>query len=224
MTSRNWVKLFLTTLLIGAITSGIVGFIIRWEEFEPLFTNLDIVGIFTTLFWLMGMGLLFSVISQMGFFAYLTVHRFGLGIFKSATLWKWVQIFLIGFVLFDLVYFRYSVFAKTGDSLVPYFVPAIGIFLFGLIVAWQKTKQTNKEAFVPAVFFMVVISVVEWMPVVRVNNQSWLYFMLIPLLVCNTYQLLTLHKLNESSEQRRKDIEAQKKLKPKNQKKSKSKA
>ena len=92
------------------------------------------------------------------------------------------------------------------------------------MIAWQKTKQTNKEAFVPALFFMVVISIVEWMPVIRVNNQSWLYFMLIPLLVCNTYQLLMLHKLNESSEQRRKDLEAQNKSKPKNKKKPKSKA
>ena len=121
MTSRNWVKLFLTTLLLGAITAGIAGFMVRWKEFEPLFTNLDIIGILSTLFWLMGMGLLFSVVSQMGFFAYLTVHRFGLGIFKSASLWKGVQIVLIAFVLFDLVYFRYSVFAKTGDSLVPYY-------------------------------------------------------------------------------------------------------
>jgi KinB signaling pathway activation protein len=218
VTSRNWVKLFLTTLLIGAITAGIAGFIVRWEEFEPLFTNFDLVGIITTFFWLMGMGLLFSVLSQMGFFAYLTVHRFGLGIFKSVTLWNRVQLVLIAFILFDLVYFRYSVFAEKGDSYLPYLATAIGVFLFGLIIAWQKTKQTNKAAFVPALFFMVVISIIEWMPAIRVNNQSWLYFMLIPLLVCNTYQLLMLHKINENSELQRKTIETRKMEKGKKQK------
>ena len=62
------------------------------------------------------MGFLFSVISQMGFFAYLTVHRFGLGIFKSVSLWNAVQVVLILFVLFDFVYLRYENFAEPGES------------------------------------------------------------------------------------------------------------
>ena len=71
-------------------------------------------------------------------------------------------------------------------------------YLFGVITAWQKAKQTNKDAFVPALFFMIVITVIEWMPTLRVNEKSWLYLMLIPLLVCNAYQLLILHKLNDA--------------------------
>ena len=41
------------------------------------------------LLWLFGIGLIFSLVSQMGFFAYLTVHRFGLGIFKSVISVEW---------------------------------------------------------------------------------------------------------------------------------------
>jgi KinB signaling pathway activation protein len=204
--SRNMVKLFFSTLLIGAVTTGIVGFIVRWGEFAHFFTNFEVGEIISIMFWLMGIGLIFSVLSQMGFFAYLTVHRFALGIFRSATLWNRVQIVLIGLVLFDLVYFRYSFFAKKGESFIPYVMVALFIFVFGLIIAWQKAKQTSKDAFVSALFFMVVITVLEWMPTLRVNEKSWLYLMLIPLLVCNAYQLLILHKLNEKSQLQRKHV------------------
>lgn len=199
MTSRYLVKLFFTTLLLGGITTGIVGFIVRWDEFEPYFLNLQIVDIFMTLFWLIGVGFIFSILSQMGFFAYLTVHRFGLGIFKSAKLWNAVQIIIILFVLFDLVYFRYEAFGETGENIVSYLILALMILIIGLAVAYFKAKQTNWEAFIPALFFMIVITTIEWVPVLRVNEESWVYLMVIPLLVCNAYQLLILHRINEKS-------------------------
>jgi KinB signaling pathway activation protein len=201
VTSRNWVRLFLTTLMIGGLTAGIVGFIVRWDEFKPIFIEFDLKEILSILFWLIGVGLIFSLISQMGFFAYLTVHRFGLGIFRS--LWKPVQLVILFFVLFDLVYFRFEAFAKNGESILPYVGLAFFIFVVGLIVAFLKVKQTNKDAFIPALFFMVVITVLEWVPVLRVNEESWLYLMLFPLLACNAYQILILHKLNEKSEQQK---------------------
>ncbi|MBG9446559.1 KinB-signaling pathway activation protein [Cytobacillus firmus] len=204
MTSRNWVKLFITTLLVGGLTTGVVGFIVRWDEFAPIFTDFDFLEILSVLFWLIGVGLIFSIISQMGFFAYLTVHRFGLGIFKG--LWNPIQIVLILFALFDLVYFRYKAFASAGDSMLPYVGVAAFLLIVALMVAAIKTKQTNHHAFIPAVFFMVVVTAIEWVPVLRVNEESWLYLMLIPLLVCNTYQLLILHKLNEDSQKQRSHI------------------
>ncbi|MDQ0201756.1 KinB-signaling pathway activation protein [Neobacillus ginsengisoli] len=203
MTSRNWVKLFMTTLLIGGLTTAIVGFIVRWNEFQPYFTEFRIIDILSTTIWLIVMGFLFSVISQMGFFAYLTVHRFGLGIFKSVSLWNAVQAVLILFALFDLVYLRYVNFAKTGDTILPYFLPAVILLLGGLIVAWFKLKQTNQSAFIPALFVMIVVTLVEWVPVLRVNEKSWLYLMMFALMACNAYQLLILHKLNSRSEQDR---------------------
>ncbi|MBA4538712.1 KinB-signaling pathway activation protein [Bacillus aquiflavi] len=203
MTSRNWVKLFISTLIVGGLTTGIVGFTVRWGEFEHLFTDLDILGILSTLIWLIGVGFIFSIISQMGFFAYLTVHRFGIGIFRTVSLWNSIQLFLIAFVLFDLVYFRFQAFADKGESLSQYIWKAIFILAVGLIVAFIKAKQTNKAAFIPALFFMVVVTILEWVPVLRVNEESWLYLMLFPLMACNAYQLLILHKLNEKSMQER---------------------
>lgn len=197
MSSRHLVHLFLTTLLLGGLTAGVVGFIIRWEQYGPLFSSKDFGELFMTFIWLVGVGLIFSVISQMGFFAYLTIHRFGLGIFKN--LWSAVQIVLILFVLFDLVYLRYVAFGG-GGSLLPYLGTAMLLFVIGLVIAYVKAKQTNKQAFVPALFFMTVVTTVEWVPVLRGNDDSWLFFMLTSLLVCNAYQLLVLHKMNAQSE------------------------
>jgi KinB signaling pathway activation protein len=204
VTSRNWVKLFLTTLMVGGLTTAIVGFVIRWREFLPYFTEFKIMNIISAIIWLIGMGFLFSVISQLGFFAYLTVHRFGLGIFKSVHLWNAVQVILIIFALFDLVYLRHETFANKGDSLISYMIPAAILLVFGLIIAWIKMKQTNREAFIPALFFMVVVTIIEWVPVLRVNEKNWLYLMVVALIACNAYQLLILHKLNQQSQEQRK--------------------
>jgi KinB signaling pathway activation protein len=211
VTSRIWVRLFMTTLLIGGITTAIVGFIINWNEYVHYFIDLKIINILSALFWFVLWGILYSVISQMGFFAYLTVHRFGLGIFKSVSLWNGVQAVLILFVLFDLVYLRYETFAQSGESLLPYIGLAVILLIAGLITAWYKSKQTNREAFIPALFFMIVVTVIEWFPVLRVNEQSWVYLMLFALLACNAYQILILHKLNMQSQQERQRIEGNRK-------------
>ena len=221
MTSRNWVHLFLTTLVVGAVTTAVVGFIVRWSEFQHLLSDFNILEFLSILVWLMGVGLIFSILSQMGFFAYLTVHRFGLGIFKS--LWNPVQVLLIAFVLFDLVYLRFATFAENGESIMSYLGLAVIVLVAGLIVAFMKVKQTNKEAFIPALFFMIVVTVVEWVPVLRVNEHSWLYLMLFPLLVCNAYQLLVLHKLNQKSLQERKVLEEKAKSNVKPNKKAQKK-
>ncbi|WP_223703177.1 KinB-signaling pathway activation protein [Sutcliffiella deserti] len=194
MNSRNWVRLFLSTLFVGGISTVIVAFVVNWHQHSELFASGDVMQLLSVTFWYIGVGLIFSIISQMGFFAYLTIHRFGLGIFKSY--WSAVQVVLIVFVLFDLVYFRYIAFANEGDSLLPYFAFPAFLLLYGLLVAYVKRSQTNKHAFIPALFFMIVVTTVEWFPVLRENEPSWLLLMLFPLLACNSYQMLILHKLN----------------------------
>ena len=194
MKSRNWVRLFLSTLLVGGVATSIIGFLPKWEEYKELFITFDVLEILSVLFWLFGVGLIFSVISQMGFFAHLTIHRFGLGIFRSTSLWNIAQILLIIFVLFDLVYFRYQLFSKENEALTSYLLIASYVFIVGLIVAFMKRKDTNKEAFVPALFFMIVVTVIEWFPALRVNEEDWLLLMLIPIQICNAYQLLMLPK------------------------------
>ncbi|MGJ7913625.1 KinB-signaling pathway activation protein [Neobacillus sp. LXY-1] len=210
MTSRNLVRLFMSTLLVGGLTTAIVGLVVRWSELQPYFVDFQLKDIISAILWLVVMGFLFSAISQMGFFAYLTVHRFGLGIFKSASLWNGVQVILILFALFDLVYLRYNAFADKGESILPYLGLAAAALIIGLTVSWFKKQQTNQAAFIPALFFMIVVTIVEWVPVLRVNDSNWLYLMGVTLSICNAYQLLMLHKLNAQSEQERQNKALQK--------------
>lgn len=195
MNSRNWVYLFTTTLIIGGVSTIFIGFGVEWNKYSSFFAAFDIVEILSIAIWLLGVGFIFSLISQAGYFAYLTVHRFGLGMFKS--LWGPVQILFTAFVLFDLVYLRYTTFAEQGDSLVPYMIPALLILIYGLIVAYFKMKQTNRLAFIPALFFMVSITIIEWVPALRANERDWMLLMIFPILICNTWQLFILHKLNQ---------------------------
>ncbi|EOP13630.1 KinB signaling pathway activation protein KbaA [Bacillus cereus] len=195
MNSRKWVRLFFTTLFLGGISTVFIGFVLEWDKYVEFFQNFDGKEILAVSFWLMGVGFIFSVISQMGFFAYLTIHRFGLGMFRSSSLWNAVQLFFIAFVLFDFVYLRSVLIANGEVSLGNNILVAGMLFVFGAIVAYIKSKETNKNAFVPALFFMVVVTILEWVPALRINDTDWLYLMVIPLLLCNAYQLLVLHRL-----------------------------
>lgn len=195
MNSRKWVRLFFTTLFLGGVSTVIIGFVLEWDKYAKFFQNFDGKEILAVSFWLMGVGFIFSVISQMGFFAYLTIHRFGLGMFRSSSLWNIVQLFFIAFVLFDFVYLRSVLIANGEVSLGNNILVAGVLFIFGVIVAYIKSKETNKKAFVPALFFMVVVTILEWVPALRINDTDWLYLMVIPLLLCNAYQLLILHRL-----------------------------
>ncbi len=193
--SRKVVQLFFTTLLIGSISGAIVGFLFDYEMLTSgSFANL-IVGII----WLLGMSAAFSLISQMGFFAYLTVHRFGLGLFKSHKLWNYVQIVVIAFVIFDLIYFRYIAFAEPGETIFSYMLMPLLLLVYGLFIAFLKAKDTNKGAFVPALFFIVVVTTIEWVPALTVNDTKWLWLYFTPLIVGNTWQLLILHRLTRES-------------------------
>ncbi|NGP46655.1 KinB-signaling pathway activation protein [Bacillaceae bacterium SIJ1] len=195
MNSRKWVYLFTTTLAIGIVATIIAGFIIRWSDYKSLFTQGEIGEILVVALWFLGIGAIFSLISQMGFFAYLFIHRFGLGIFKTISLWNAIQIVLIAFALFDLFFFRYQAFGD-GGPVAPYVWPAVLLLLFSLPIAALKAYDTNtKEAFPSALFFMVVVTMIEWFPVLRENEWDWVLLMIIPLFLCNAWQVLILHRL-----------------------------
>lgn len=208
MSSRYWVRLFINTLLIGGITAGTVGLVVAWEDFR----SQSLLGLFVSFLWLMGIGFIFSVVSQMCFFAYLTVHRLGLSIFKSSFLWNAVQLVLVIIVLADLAYLRFVFFAGENEQLTSFIGYPILLLVVGLAVGVVKAKQTNWHAFIPALFFMIVVTVIEWFPVLRVNEQGWMYYMLVPLLVCNAYQLLILPKYHEKSEEAAKERNERKRL------------
>lgn len=191
LNSRKVVYLFFTTLIIGSVSGAIVGFILDPKNYLG-------EGFLNFLFgfiWLIGVCSAFSVISQMGFFAYLTIHRFGLGIFKTASLWNKVQVVIIAFVLFDLFYLRYIAFKQPDESIISYILIPLFLLIVGLIVGYIKAKETNQGAFIPAVFLIVVVTSIEWVPALTVNDPKWLWIYFTPLLVGNIYQVLVLHRL-----------------------------
>ncbi|NMH69087.1 KinB-signaling pathway activation protein [Bacillus sp. RO3] len=203
MTIRNWIRFFIHTLVIGGVVTGVAALFIRWDQFGPYIQEGNVIGILSSLLWFVFVGFTFSVISQMGYFAYLTIHQFGMGMFKG--LWNSVQLLLIGLVLFDLIYFRFRAFAEEGESYTPYIFLGMGIMAVGLMVAYMKNQQSGSKTntFVSALFFMIVVTTLEWLPVLLVNSVKWLYLMLIALLACNAFQLLRLPKYIEDSQMER---------------------
>lgn len=192
LTSRKWVRLFLRTLLWGGLSTLIISFFVKNDAYMEALQPFNAFGLLGVVLTFLGFGFIFSIISQMGFFAYLTVHQFGLGMFRR--FWVPIQIGLIGFALFDLVYFRYR--DVEGDpSIWPFLIAPILIFIYGWIVATIKARETNKHAFIPALFFMVVVTSVEWVPALQAGDQDYVLLMIFPLLLCNTYQILLLHRL-----------------------------
>ncbi|MEC1510092.1 KinB-signaling pathway activation protein [Bacillus velezensis] len=194
MKSRGLVRFFFSILAVGALITSVVGFTLKWGEYKGFFLNFEAGQIFSVLIWFIGVGMIFSVISQMGFFVFLTVHRFALEILRSSSLWNLLQLFIILFVAFDLMYVRFLFFGERDDSIAGFVWLPLALLAVGLLTAYIKQKQSSKNTFVSSLFLMVVITALEWVPALRVNNEDWLYLMLIPLMGCNAFQLLMLPK------------------------------
>lgn len=195
LTSRAWIRFFFSTLLLGGVSTIIIGLFLRWNTYEINFLNFPIKEFATVSLWLLGVGFIFSVVSQMGFFAYLTLHRFGLHMFRSVWLWNGFQVVVVVFVLCDFVYLRSLVFLNDSATLLSNVLLALFLLISAIVIAIVKSKETNRQAFIPALFFMIVATIVEWVPALRVNDRDWMYIMLVPLVVCNAYQLLMLHRI-----------------------------
>lgn len=199
MNFRKWLGLFIKTLLLGGLVSLIVSFFTNSSEYGEFLKPFDFINVGGVVIWYIIYGFLYSVISQTGFFAYLFINQFGLSLFRS--FWAPVQLVLVGFVVFDLVYFPYHGTNKEMP-LYLFILTSAGILAYGLFIAWIKAKQTHQRAFVPALFFMVALSAIEWVPGLRTGEVDYAVIMIITLLACNTYQLLQLHHLTESKPQK----------------------
>ena len=219
MTIRNWVIFFFKALLIGGAVTGVLGLFIRWEDaFAPYVASGEYVEFAASFLWFVFLGMTMSVLSQMGFFAYLTVHQFGVNIFRTLTLWNWVQLLIIALVIFDLIKFRFMPLAETQSQLLLYLGLLTILLVTGLVVAYLKAKWTKKHAFISALFFMIVITTLEWLPVLMVDEKDvdrYVTLLLFPLLAVNAYQLLKLPKYNAKSDADRLKLEERRKARAK---------
>src|SRR5699024_2490295 len=143
LTIRNWVRFFLMGLLIGGVVTGVAGLIVRWEVFSVYLQAGEIGQFLAALLWMIFLGFTMSVIAQMGFFAYLTVHQFGVNIFRSLTLWNWVQLLIITVVLFDLVFFRFRLTSEDTSRSVLY-LTLLASLLIGNCHGIFKSKMDEK--------------------------------------------------------------------------------
>lgn len=198
MNTRKFVGMFMRTLLIGGVVTLITSFFVKFSEYKASFVAQDWLDLLGLIIFFIGLGLVFSVISQAGFFAYLFIHRFGLSLFRS--FWPMVQLLLIGFVVFDLIYLPY----KAAEGSIPLYLlilMSFGLLVYGIIIANIKAKQTHPRAFVPALFLMVVMTAIEWVPGLQASGTDYAWLMITSLLACNTYQLLILHHLTRTDDE-----------------------
>lgn len=215
VTIRNWFKFFLNAMWIGGLITGVLGLFIRWDDaFAKYFEAGQWSEFFAAFAFMIIMGFTISVISQMGYFAYLTIHQMGVSIFRTLTLWNWVQILLIIIVIFDLIFFRFKPNAETTGQVWLYAILLAILIVTAVVVAIVKANMTKKHTLISALFFMIVVTTLEWLPVLMVradNVDSWVTLLLFPILAVNAYQLLALPKYNVKSDEDRLKLEARRK-------------
>lgn len=190
MSLRKYGWLFVTTLLLGGLGGVLVALIFDLSKLLEGSIGNFFVG--TLMYLLYGMTI--SIVAQMGFFAYMTINYFAKTIFKTPSMWRSVQVFLIIFVFFDMIYLRYTSLGE-GGSIGPYFIEPIILLIVAVVTAYGKVSLTNRTAWVPTLFFMYVVTALEWIPALKENDVHATLSMLVPLLFCNVWQVMQLHRL-----------------------------
>lgn len=193
MTVRKWLSWFGKTLAVGAGSALITGlFLTRATLTSPS----EVLVAAVSYAWF---GLLFGAVSQMGLFAFLWVQRLGLGLVRRPFVWNGFLLVLVAVAFVDVAYLRHAAFGPH-EPLLAYFALPAGVLAWALVGAWWKARLTHRRAFVPTLFYLFAGTLLEAVPVLRGENPVQIALMLIPLLCCNTWQVLTLHKLTGSEE------------------------
>lgn len=203
------------SLLIGGAVTAVASLVIRWDFFKPYLVNGEFGEFIAAFAWMILLGFTMSVIAQAGYFGYLTLHQVGVNIFRTLTLWNWVQVLLIIVVLADLVIFRFAPGAETAKDWL-FYIGLLVVLVFGAIAtAIQKVKMTGKKhVLISSIFFMIVITSLEWIIALmgrQDNINTYVALLLFPLIAVNAYQLLMLPKYNAKSEEDRKKLEKRRK-------------
>ncbi len=191
MNLKNWSKLFLKTLLVGAIVSIITGFLLPYSR-ESISFN-DMKDVLFYLLILFGFGAMASVYSQLGFFDYMILNYTAIGVFKRKT-WQYIQFVLAILALLEVMFFR-SFVGRENSSQMADLILGVVILVVAVGVAYLKVRATNPSAWVPTLFFMTAVTIVEMVGGLKINDNNATIFILVPLLACNAYQILILHKI-----------------------------
>lgn len=196
MTLRKWFYIFWTTMLIGAGSALVIGLILQAADQQFSLMGGKEIG-FNAATMMLG-GAMISVLSQMGFFAYLIVRFIATGIVRSKWVLDTLQIILVAITMFDLIYFRHMGAEGTWLS---YMILPLSMLVIAVATAMWKVKLTNRNGFIPTLFFMTAVTAVEAVPALRLNSFASTLFMMVPLMASNAWQILILSKvLNTNKE------------------------
>lgn len=187
---KKWFHLFWTTLLIGAGGAVIAGLALQFVNGKIDFKSVGDFFLYPLI--LLGYGMLVSVYSQLGFFAYLILNYMGNGVFPQKV-WKYIQLVLSVLALLELIFLRTVVGGER--NVMSDLILGIVILLAAIIVSYFKVKSTNISALIPTLFFMTAISIVEVIGVLRIGVDSATVFIVVPLIACNAFQILMLHRI-----------------------------
>lgn len=208
-------------LLIGGAVTGIAGIVIRWNFFRQFLAAGEISEFLAAFLWMIFLGFTMSVIAQAGYFAYLTLHQVGVNIFRTLTLWNWVQVVLIILIIVDLIVFRFAPGATNFNDWLFYGGLLIFLIFAAIATAVKKVQLTGKKyILIPSLFFMIVITCLEWIIALmgrQENIDTYVALLLFPLVAVNAYQLLELPKYNAKSDEDRKRLEQRRKERTKDQ-------
>lgn len=186
MTFVNWLRMFGMTLTIGTVVSLVIGLIVQLTDPEIALFDYSIIVFILS-------GLLYGTLSQLGFFAYMTINYIALDMFRQKKIWLYMQWFLVILALLYLVFLRAMSFDQL-DRWLQFLVLPVLLFAASWFVARWKVKLTNPTAFTPTLFFLVVVTALEAIPALRENDALATAGMIIPLFACNAWQILNLHK------------------------------
>ncbi|MBW4084623.1 KinB-signaling pathway activation protein [Paenibacillus sp. S150] len=190
MNIRKWFYLFWTTLLIGSGGAVIAGLALQTVNGRIDFKSTADSLVYPLI--LLGYGMLVSVYAQLGFFAYLILNYMGIGVFPRRS-WQYIQMVLSALALLELIFLR--TFVGEGRNVLSDLLLGLGILLTAIIVTYFKVRSTNISAWIPTFFFMTAITIVEIIGVLRIGVDSATVFIVIPLLACNAFQILMLHRI-----------------------------
>lgn len=187
---KKWFYLFWTTLLIGAGGAVIAGLALQFVNGRIEFKSVADFFLYPLI--LFGSGMLVSVYAQLGFFAYLILNYMGGSVF-SPKVWKYIQLVLSVLAWLELIFLRTVVGGER--SVMSDLILGIFILLVAIIVSYFKVKSTNASAWIPSLFFMTAISIVEIIGVLGIGVDSATVFIVVPLVACNAFQILMLHRI-----------------------------
>lgn len=203
MTLKKWNYLFWTTLLIGTVVGMLTGVAIKLAV--PDFVILGVeVGWYEWIFILFGASMI-AVLSHMGFFAYLTVRFVAMSLFRGKVFyWSILQVIITFIALFDIVYLRYTAAVDRGGDWIQYIALPVIIVIISIAVSYWKVKETNSNAWIPTLFFMTVVTILEAIPAFNLDEATYTIIMVAPLLACNAWQIMLLHRLLPSNSSNKK--------------------